>query len=123
MNTIKKIEKYANAYRTMITSNDEIAREYCEEYLEHISELQDYLIAYADSKKGIFKVYSDELERTLQKPKKSLFQILRWKVEVIVINYFLGKLSMEMAKAGMLGEMLKRAKQRMVQYQYLKQRK
>ena len=119
MRTLRRIQKSIKRYQFLLNEDIEHAKSNSKEYLKYVTELEEYLEYYIEDAAEEFQRWADISVTNFFKSSKNIILIVKRKIDMIIINHYLNKISGELAVAGQCQEKLKRIKERFIQFEYL----
>lgn len=119
MRELRKIQKAIIQYERLLAYDQQEAKEKCDFYMSDIEEINSYIESYLDTTLEIFKVWCDANVSIFEEEERNIFQKIKRKINMMIVNHYLNKLSFEMSKAGVLQKRLGDIKLRFIQYRCL----
>lgn len=120
MNELRRLEKSAREYEVLLMQYPQKARENQQEYSKSISVLLQTVETYIKSETTAFKIWTDLSVEIFTSPENNIFQTVKRKINMAIVNYFLNKVSYNLSKAGIILRGLKKMQHRFMQFQYFK---
>ena len=118
MNILREFKKVIEKYEILLQKYQEEAKKGKNDFIKDIEAISESLNSYIDETAKEFQIWCDTSVAVFEEEDNNLCSKIKKKVEMIIVNHYLNKLSAELYKAGLLRERLLKIKQRFVQYQY-----
>ena len=119
MKELRKIQKAVKQYENLLLENQENARMYHEQYLQEIEVLGEIINLYIEQTSKVFQEWCNISIQIFVLPENNIFQKIKRKINMNIVNYYLNKYSYELTEIGIMQRGLERIKQRFIQYKYL----
>ncbi len=118
MREMRKVEKAVKQYEKLLLQNPQNAKEYKEDYLKDVELLIAVVETYIKDTARIFQIWCDTSVRIWAEPSNNVLQKIKRAIDMAIANYYLNRLSGEIAKAEKFKKPLKKIKGRFEQFQY-----
>ena len=119
MKTLRRIQKSIKKYQILLNEDTENAKSNSKEYLECVIQLEEYLEYFIEDVSNELQKWCDISVTNFFKCSKNIILIVKRKIDMMIINHYLNKISGELAVAGQCQEKVKRIKERFIQFEYL----
>lgn len=119
MKTLRKIQKSVKEYQILLNEDTESAKLNSKEFLKNVMQLEDYLEYFIDDASKELQKWCDISVANFFESSKDVVSIVKRKIDRIIINHYLNKISKELAVAGQCQEKIKKIKERFIQFEYL----
>lgn len=119
MRELRKIQKAITQYERLLAYDQQEAKEKCDFYMNDIEGINSYIESYLDTTVDVFQKWCDANVSIFEMEERNVFQKVRSKIDMMIVNHYLNKLSFRMSKAGVLQKRLAEIKLRFLQYKCL----
>ena len=113
---LRKFRKTVNEYVLLLKEHPEDARTNCKHYLSDISTLQNIIEQYINNTADTFQIWCDKSVEVFTYEADNIFARVKKKVNMLIVNHYLNKLSYELSICGIFMTNLQIINTRLVQY-------
>ena len=118
MNILRGFRKVIEKYEILLQKYEEEAKRGKNDFIKDVEAITEALNSYIDETDKEFQIWCDTSVAVFEEKDNNLCLKIKKKVDMVIVNYHLNKLSAKLSKAGLLQKRLLKIKQRFVQYQY-----
>lgn len=118
MGDLRKVEKAVKEYIVLLSENQENAKKYQEEYRLDVEGLIAFIERYIDDTAEDFQKWCDICVCVFVESDKTLFQRIKNKINTIIVNHMLNRLTDELHTAGIIQDELTEILKRFNQFKY-----
>ncbi len=118
MNILREIQKAIEKYEILLQEYQEEAKKGKNDFIKDVETISEALNSYIDETAKESQIWCDTSVAVFEEKDNNFCLKIKKKVDMMIVNYYLNKLSAELSKAGLLQKRLLKIKQRFVQYQY-----
>ena len=118
MNILREFRKVIEKYEILLQKYEEEAKKGKNDFIKDVEAISESLNSYIDETTKEFQIWCDTSVAVFEEKDNNLCLKIKKKVDMVIVNYYLNKLSAKLSKAGLLQKRLLKIRQRFVQYQY-----
>ena len=119
MNEIRTLKKTVKLYIELLENDPEEAKADKDNYYADVKKLIDIADSMMEDTTEIFQFWCDVSVAVFMYPENNVFQIIKQRLSMMVVNHYLSKYSREMHEIGKLQTSLDFIEKRFKQFKYM----